>query len=174
MRILRDFSIRSKLMFIVMLTSGAALLIAGFRVFQRAARLPDEVACLFALWPYLLALAWSVPKVETVGYALALLAFAMILRGHHLAVAIALAAAFLVHTAAALFLGLCGGVLCLVRCDVRGLGALGLGSLLASPLLAAHLVAGCSLPQAFLFSRMTTSALRASGASGCGTWCCCS
>jgi hypothetical protein len=132
---------------------GSVLLIAGFRVFQRAARLPDEAACLFALWPYLLALVWSIPKVEMVGYAFALLAFAMILRGKRLAVAIALAAAFLFHTAAALFLGLCGGVLCLVRRDVRGLGALGLGSLLASPLLAAHLVAGCSLLQSFLFSQ---------------------
>lgn len=131
---------------------GSLLLIGGFRVFQKAAQLPDEAACLFALWPYLLALAWSIPKVETVGYALALLAFAMILRGRPLAVAIALAAAFLFHTAAALFLGLCGGVLSLVRRDLRGLGALGLGSLLASPLLAAHLLAGCSLPQSFLFS----------------------
>jgi hypothetical protein len=131
---------------------GSLLLICGFRVFQRAARLPDEAACLFALWPYLLALAWSIPKVEAAGYALALLAFALLLRGRRWAVAVALAAAFFVHTAGALFLGLCGGVLCLARRDLRGLAALGLGSLLASPLLAAHLVAGCSLPQSFLFA----------------------
>jgi hypothetical protein len=146
---LLGFSLFTKLFALL----GSLFLIGGFRFFQRAARLPDESACLFALWPYLLALVWSVPKVEMVGYALALLAFAMILRGQRLAVAIALASAFLFHTAAALFLGLCGGALCLVRRDLRGLGALGLGSLLASPLLAAHLVAGCTLSQSFLFSQ---------------------
>jgi hypothetical protein len=61
-------------------------------------------------------------------------------------------ATFVVHTAAALLFGLAGGVLCLARRDARGLAALAVGSLLASPLVLAHLGAGCSFAEALLFA----------------------
>jgi hypothetical protein len=67
-------------------------------------------------------------------------------------VAVALTGTFLVHTAAALFLGLSGGALALVRRDLRALLALAAGSAVAAPLFAAQLAAGCSLAEAFLFS----------------------
>jgi len=131
---------------------SAAALIAGFRAFQRAALLPDAAAALFAWAPYGFALTWCLPKVEALGYALAFCGLALLWRRRYLGLALVLAAAFLVHTATALFLGLAGGAAALARRDVRALLALGAGTLLASPLVAAHLAAGCSLPEALLFS----------------------
>jgi hypothetical protein len=132
--------------------ASAAGLIAGFRLFQRAARLPDAAAALFAWAPYTFALSWCLPKVEAAGYAICFAALGLLLKRRYLAVALLLAAAFLVHTAAALFLGLCGGALALARRDHRALLALAAGSLGAAPLLAAHLAAGCTPAQALLFS----------------------
>jgi hypothetical protein len=131
---------------------SAAALIAGFRAFQRAADLPDAAAALFAWAPYGFALTWCLPKVEALGYALALGGLALLWRRRHVALALVLAATFWVHTATALFLGLSAGVAALARRDVRALAALGAGTLLASPLVLAHLAAGCTLPQALLFS----------------------
>jgi hypothetical protein len=131
---------------------SAAALIAGFRSFQRAAGLPGAAAALFPWTPYLFALSWCLPKVEGAGYALAFAGLASLLRGRLPAAAAWLAATFLVHTAAGLVFGLCGGVLALARRDVRALGALAAGALAASPLLALHLAAGCSLREALLFS----------------------
>jgi hypothetical protein len=132
---------------------GAAALLAGFRAFQRAAELPDAASALFAFSPYAFALTLCLPKVELLGYACALAGLAALLRGRPLWVSLALLAAFWTHTAAGLYLGLCGGVLSLARRDVRGLAALGAGTLLALPLPIAHLRAGCSLAEAFLFSQ---------------------
>jgi hypothetical protein len=132
--------------------ASAAGLIAGFRLFQRAARLPDAAAALFAWAPYTFALSWCLPKVEAAGYALCFAALGLLLKRRYLAVALLLAATFLVHTAAALFLGLCGGTLALARRDRRALLALAAGCLGAVPLVAAHLAAGCTLAQAMLFS----------------------
>lgn len=132
--------------------AGAAALIFGFRAFQRAARLPDASAALFAWAPYGFALSWCLPKAEAAGTGLAFAGLALLLRGRHLWVSLALAATFLLHTASALFFGLCGGVLALALRDRRALAALALGTLLASPLLVAHLIAGCSPAQALLFS----------------------
>lgn len=132
---------------------GAAALLAGYRYFQRSAGLPAASAALFCFVPYLLSLSWCIPKIEAAGYALTLVGLGLLLRDRHVLVSIVLALAFLVHTAAALILGLAGGVLALARRDVRGLAALGGGTLLASPLFAAHLAAGCTLREAFLFSR---------------------
>jgi hypothetical protein len=132
--------------------ASAALLIAGFRSFQRAAGLPEAVAALFAWAPYSFALSWCLPKVEAAGYGLAFAGLGLLLRRRSRAAALALAATFLVHTAAALFFGLCGGVLALARRDREALLALAVGCLLASPLLAAHLAAGCTAAQALLFS----------------------
>jgi hypothetical protein len=67
--------------------------------------------------------------------------------------ALCLAGTFAVHTAAALFLGLAGGVLALSLRDGRALLALAAGSALALPLLLTHLAAGCSLAEALLFSQ---------------------
>ena len=131
---------------------SAAALIAGFRSFQRAADLPSACAALFPWTPYLFALSWCLPKVEAAGYALAFLGLAFLMRGRRGAAGACLAATFLVHTAAALVFGLCGGVLALVRRDARALAALAGGALAASPLLAAHLAAGCTLREALLFS----------------------
>ncbi len=131
---------------------AAAALIAAFRVFQRSAGLPDAASALFAWTPYSFALTWCLPKIEVAGYACALLGLAALCRNRHVLASLALLAAFFVHTAAALFLGLCGGVLALARRDLRGLAALGVGSVLALPLLLAHLAAGCSLAEALLFS----------------------
>jgi hypothetical protein len=86
------------------------------------------------------------------GYAAALAGLACLLRGRRVAAAAILAATFWVHTAAALVLGLCGGVLALVRRDARALAALAAGALAASPLFALHLAAGCTLREALLFS----------------------
>lgn len=133
--------------------ASAAALILAFRSFQRAAGLPDACSALFAVSPYLFALTRCLPKVEVAGYALALLGFGLLLRRRHVGLAACVAGAFFVHTAAALFLGLVGGVLALSRRDGRGLLALGAGALLALPLFAWHLADGCSLAQAFLLSR---------------------
>jgi len=131
---------------------SAAALIAGFRSFQRAADLPDLASALFAWSPYAFALTWCAPKVESAGYALAFAGLGLLLRKRHLAAAALLGATFFVHTAAALVFGLCGGVIALARRDGRGLAALAAGSLVALPLVAAHLAAGCSLAEAFLFT----------------------
>jgi hypothetical protein len=132
--------------------AAAAALIAGFRSFQRAADLPDYAAAIFAWSPYLFALSWCTPKVEAAGYALAFWALARMFERRYVLVGIALAGTFFVHTAAALFLGLCGGILALVRRDVRALIALAAGCAVASPLFAAHLAAGCSAAEALMFS----------------------
>ena len=127
-------------------------LIAGFRSFQRGAGLPDEASALFAWAPYAFSLSWCLPKIEAAGYAIAFAALGLLVRRHYVGLALALAATFFVHTAAALFAGLCGGVLALSRRDARALGALAIGSLGAVPLLASHLAAGCSLAESLLFS----------------------
>jgi len=132
--------------------AAAAALIAGFRSFQRAAQLPDFASALFAWSPYAFALTWCVPKVEAAGYALAFAALGLLLRRRYAALALALTGTFMVHTAAALFLGLSGGVLALARRDLRALLALAAGSAGSGPLFATHIAAGCSLAQAFLFS----------------------
>jgi hypothetical protein len=130
-----------------------AALILGFRAFQRAAGLPDVAAALFAWSPYHFALTTCLPKVETAGYALTLLGLALLLRKRHVALALCLVAAFCVHTAAALLLGLASGVLALVEHDRKGLFALAAGTALAAPLPLAHVAAGCTWPQALLFSQ---------------------
>ncbi len=131
---------------------GAIALIAGFRAFQRAAALPDAASALFAWAPYTFALSWCLPKIEAVGYGLALMALAAQTRHRYAVLALLLAATFWVHTAAALLLGLCGGVLALANRDRRALTALAVGALGALPLIAAHWTDGCTLAQALLFS----------------------
>jgi hypothetical protein len=131
---------------------GAAALIFGFRAFQRASGLPDASAALFCWAPYGFALSWCLPKVEAAGYGLAFAGLAWAWQGRRQAVAAVLLATFLVHTGAALFLGLTGGVLALVRRDGGLLAALAAGCLLATPLFAVHLAAGCSAAEALLFS----------------------
>lgn len=131
---------------------SAAALIASFRLFQRAAGLPDVTSALFAWAPYGFALTRCLPKVEAAGYALAFVGLACLIRRRHVALGATLTAAFFVHTGAALFLGLCAGSLALALRDVRALLALAAGSLLAAPLPLAHVAAGCSLAQALLFS----------------------
>jgi hypothetical protein len=132
---------------------SAALLLLGFRRFQRAAGLPDASAALFCWIPYGFALSWCLPKVEAAGYGLAFIGLAWLWEGRHRRVAIAIAATFCVHTGAALFLGLTGGVAALALRDHRALAALALGCVLAAPLFAVHWAAGCSPAEAFLFSR---------------------
>jgi len=132
--------------------AAAAALIAGFRSFQRAAGLPGLASALFAWSPYAFALTWCIPKVEAAGYALAFAGLGWLLGKRYLAAAVALSATFFVHTAAALVFGLCGFVIALAQRDARALIALAAGSLAATPLFAAHLVAGCSLAESFLFS----------------------
>jgi len=132
--------------------AGAAGLVAGFCAFQRAAGLPPACAALFPWTPYLFALSWCLPKLESAGYALALAGLAALLRERRAAAAALLAATFHVHTAAALVFGLCGGVLALARRDARSLVALAAGALAAGPLVLAHLAAGCTFAQALLFS----------------------
>jgi hypothetical protein len=132
---------------------SAAALLGGFRFFQRAAGLPDAAAAIFAWAPYGFALSWCLPKVEAAGYGVAFAGMGLLLRRRHVLLGLALASTFLVHTAAALFLGLCGGVLSLLERDRRALLALAGGTLLASPLLLAHLAAGCTLAQALLFNQ---------------------
>ena len=131
---------------------GAAALLFGFRAFQRASGLPEASAALFCWAPYGFALSWCLPKVEAAGYGLAFAGLSWAWQERRRAVAAALLGTFLIHTGAALFLGLCAGVLALVRRDGRLLAALAAGCLLAAPLFAAHLVAGCSAAQALLFS----------------------
>jgi hypothetical protein len=131
---------------------AAAALIAAFRFFQRAAGLPDVSAALFAWAPYGFALTRCLPKVEVAGYALAFAALGFLIQRRYAALGAALAATFLVHTAAALFLGLCAGSLALALRDARALLALAVGSLIAAPLPLAHVAAGCSPAQALLFS----------------------
>jgi hypothetical protein len=133
--------------------AAAAALIAGFRFFQRAARLPDLAAALFAWSPYTFALTWCAPKVEAAGYALAFAALGLLLLRRYAMLALALTGTFLIHTASALFLGLAGGVLALARRDRRALLALAAGCAGAAPLFGAQLAAGCSIAQAFLFSQ---------------------
>jgi hypothetical protein len=132
--------------------AAAAALIAGFRSFQRAAGLPDLASALFAWSPYAFALTWCIPKAEAAGYALAFAGLGWLLGKRYFAAAAALSATFFVHTAAALVFGLCGGVIALARRDHRALIALAAGSLGATPLFAAHLSAGCSFAETFLFS----------------------
>jgi len=132
--------------------ASAAALIGGFRTFQRAAGLPDAAAAIFAWAPYTFALSWCLPKIEVAGYALALAALGQLSRRRYPALALLVVATFAVHTAAALFLGLCGGVMALAQRDRRALLALAAGTLAATPLFAAHLAAGCTLAQALLFS----------------------
>jgi len=148
--------------------AAAAALIAGFRSFQRAANLPDYASALFAWSSYLFALSWCTPKVEAAGYALAFWAFGRMLERRYALVGLALAGAFVVHTGAALFLGLCGGILALARRDWRGVAALAAGCAVASPLFAAHLAAGCSVAETFLFS--SGDYLRQVQRSGIETW----
>lgn len=128
-------------------------LIAAFRLFQRSVGLPDESAALFAWMPYHFALTGCLPKIEAAGYALALVGLSLLWRRRHGLVALCLAGTFAVHTAAALFLGLAGGVLALALRDPRGLLALAAGTALALPLPLAHLAAGCTPAQALLFSQ---------------------
>lgn len=132
---------------------SAAALIAAFRAFQRSAGLPDAASALFAFAPYAFALSWCLPKIETAGYACALAGLAALHGGRRVLVTLALLAAFSVHTASGLFLGLCGGVLALARRDAGSLAALAAGAVLALPLPLAHLRAGCSPAEAFLFSQ---------------------
>jgi len=132
---------------------SAAGLIAGFRGFQRAAGLPAAASAVFVWMPYLFALSWCLPKLETAGYALAFAGLALLLRGRRRGVALVLALTFCVHTAAALFLGLTGGVLALRLRDRRGLAALAVGSLAGAALVAVHVSAGCSVAEALLFSQ---------------------
>lgn len=131
---------------------SAACLIAGFRFFQRAAQLPDAASALFAWAPYGFALSWCLPKIEVAGYALALFALGFLIRRRYASLATALAAAFVVHTGAALFLGLAGGTLALARRDARALIALAAGTAVGAMLPLAHIAAGCSAAQALLFS----------------------
>jgi hypothetical protein len=133
--------------------ASLAGLIAAFRFFQRSAGLPDEAAALFAWSPYHFALSGCLPKVEAAGYALALVGLALLLKRRHRLAALCLVATFAVHTAAALFFGLAGGVLALALRDRAGLVALAAGTALALPLPLAHLAAGCSPAEALLFSQ---------------------
>ena len=132
--------------------AAAAIWIAAFRFFQRAADLPSASSALFALAPYSFALSSCPPKVEVLGYALAFLALGLLARRRYAAVAAVVATTFWVHTASALFLGVAGGVFALANRDLRGLAALAVGSLGAAPLLVAHLTAGCTPLQALMFS----------------------
>ncbi|HTF35310.1 MAG TPA: hypothetical protein VK714_16625 [Myxococcota bacterium] len=133
--------------------AGAAALMAGFRVFQRCAGLPAASAALFCFMPYAFSLSWCVPKVEAMGYALTLTGLGLLLRRRHVMVSIVLALTFFVHTAAALLFGLAGGILALASRDRGSLLALAAGTMLASPLFAVHVASGCTLREAFLFSR---------------------
>lgn len=132
---------------------AAAALIGGFRFFQRSAGLPDAASAVFAWSPYLFSLTWCAPKVEAAGYALAFSGLGWLLRRRPAALALTLVATFWMHTAAALFLGLAGGVLALARRDGRALLGLAAGTLGSLPLPGAHLAAGCSVSEALLFSQ---------------------
>lgn len=130
---------------------ATAISIGCFRYFQGRAGLPDYTSVLFTLWPYSFTLSWTMPKIEVAGYALVFLGLGLLMARRHAWLALVLAVTFWVHTPGALLLGLCGGVLALVRRDARALTALALGTLGAVPLIGAHLAAGCSLQQALLF-----------------------
>lgn len=132
--------------------ASVALLLLGFRRLQIAAQLPELSATLYAWAPYGFALSWCLPKIEAAGYGIAFFGLAWLWEGRHARLGAALAATFWVHTGAALFLGLAGGVVALARHDRRALVALALGCIGAAPLLGAHLLAGCSFAQALLFS----------------------
>jgi len=133
--------------------SSAVLLMAGFRYFQRAAKLPAASSALFVFTPYLLALSTCTPKVEVLGYALLLACVGLLLNRSYLAAALAVAMCFYWHTASALLLGLSAGILCIVRRDGRGLAALAIGSTAAVPLIAEHMSAGCSLAESLMLAR---------------------
>ena len=107
--------------------AAAAIWIAAFRFFQRAADLPSASSALFALAPYSFALSSCPPKVEVLGYALAFLALGLLARRRYAAVAAVVATTFWVHTASALFLGIAGGVFALASRDLRGTGRAGGG-----------------------------------------------
>jgi hypothetical protein len=132
--------------------ASAVALVFAFRAFQLAAGLPATSAALFAFSPYVLTVSWCIPKVEFMGHAVGLLGLAALLRRRYLALGLAVFAAFLVHTAATLVFGFAAGILALARRDLRALVTLALGSSASLPLFAAHLAAGCTLPQAFQFS----------------------
>ena len=133
--------------------AAAVLYLAGFRFFQRAAGLPAACAALMAVWPYAFSFSWCLPKVEAAGFGLAFFTLGLLLRRRYAAAALGLAATFWVHTLAALFLGLAGGVWALASRDRRALGALAIGSLGFVPLFAAHLAAGCTPDGALMFSQ---------------------
>ena len=61
---------------------SAAAMIAAFRFFQRATRLPDTATALFALSPYGIALSVCLPKVEAAGYAVVSLQVPMLTFEH--------------------------------------------------------------------------------------------
>ena len=132
------------------LATGLAML--AFRYFQQSARLPVHASLLFVLWPYAFTLSWAIPRNEVAGYALFFAGLGFLLKGRYLALGLALAASFYVHTAAALLFGFGAGILALALRDRRGILALALGTLGAVPLLGAHLGAGCTLQQALLFA----------------------
>jgi hypothetical protein len=128
-------------------------LLAGFRFFQRAAGLPDVSAALFALFPYSFTFSWCLPKVEAMGCGLAFVGLGLLVRRHYVGTAALLALTFLFHTASGFLFGITGGVLALADRNARGLLALAAGSLAAAPLFVVHVADGCSLAEAFLFSR---------------------
>ena len=135
---------------IALLSAGAY--IGGFRFFQRSAGLPAACAALFALSPYAFSLTWCIPKTELAGFGLAFVGLGMLGRRRYVRLALVLALAFYVHTAAAVFLGLSGGVWALASRDARALAALAAGTLGFAPLFAAHLAAGCTPAQAMMLS----------------------
>jgi hypothetical protein len=149
--------------------AAAAAYLLGFRFFQRGAGLPTACAALFAFAPYTLALSRCIPKTEVAGYALAFVALGMLARRRYVATALILALCFWVHTAAAILLGIAGGVWALASRDARGLAALAAGTLGFAPLLVAHVAAGCSPAEALLLSE--NDYLRATSAwSSAGVW----
>lgn len=127
--------------------------VLGFRVFQRAAGLPDVSAALLALSPYALSMSFCIPKVEFFGYSLAFVGLACVLRRRYAPLALLVATLFYVHTAVALVFGFVAGVLALSSRDLRAVAALAIGSLGAAPLIAAHMADGCSFAEALLFNR---------------------
>jgi hypothetical protein len=133
--------------------AGAAAGMGGFRYFQRAAGLPTASSALFALSPYAFSMSHCLPKTEVAGYALALTALGLLARRRYVALALGLAATFWVHTAAAIFLGIAGGVWALASRDARAIAALAAGTLGFAPLGVAHLAAGCSPAEALLLSK---------------------
>ena len=133
--------------------AAAAVYLAGFRYFQRAAALPSACAALAALWPYTFCFSWCVPKVEAAGYGIAFFAWGLLARRRYAGAALAFAATFWVHTLAALFLGLAAGTWALARGDRRAIVALAAGTLGFVPLFAAHLAAGCTPDGALMLSQ---------------------